>query len=91
MQTGRQTQVDQVDVGIGEQLLVVGVLFDLRQIDLAAARTKVALNRSPIAGELLLITGRDCGDAGSLEPCAASKWVYPMNPTPTIPIRTIAR
>ena len=67
MQVGRQANIDQVDLGVGQQLAIVGVAFDLREIDMAPPRAEIALNRRPVSGELSLVTRRNCRDAGPFE------------------------
>ena len=64
---GWQANIDQIDVRIGQKIVVIRILLDLRQIDLPAARPEIPLDADPVARQFLLVASRDGGHFGTAE------------------------
>src|SRR5438105_2204825 len=57
----RQANVHEINVRVGEQVIELVVPFDSAQVHHLAARAEVALDRAPIARELLRIPAVEGG------------------------------
>ena len=58
----RQADIDQVDVGIGEKIPVIGIGTDSRQVLHPSLATQVAANVGPVARKLCRVPGADRKD-----------------------------
>ena len=71
VQVRRRTDVNQIDVGVGEQLLVARVALHVGQVHHLAGRAEVAADAAPVAGQLLGVaaaTGPSPGRRGPSAP-----------------------
>src|SRR5439155_1469479 len=64
---GGRADVHQIDVRVGEQVVVAGVAVDRAEVHDLAGRAEVAADAAPVAGELLRVAGVDRGHDGPAE------------------------
>ena len=63
MSIGRQADIDQINLRVGDQLSVIGVLADIAEIDMATRGAEVALDRRPVPSQLSRVSGCHRGDS----------------------------
>src|SRR5262249_16003954 len=60
--------VDEVDVGVGEQVVEARVALDVAEVHLPAGRAEVALDAAPVAGQLLRVAAAQGRHPGPAQP-----------------------
>src|SRR5262249_43962077 len=67
VEVGGGADVDEIDVGVGEELVEVLVAFEVGEVHVGAGGAEITADGGPVAGEFHFVAAGQGGDGGALE------------------------